>query len=52
MKKLSDENTATSAVAGYVGAINDRIPLPAGVELGLTDNLTPVYPRSREVRLA
>ena len=33
MKKRSDKNTATSAVAGFVGAINDRIPLPAGVEL-------------------
>ena len=34
MKKRSDKNSATSAVAGFVGAINDRIPLPAGVELG------------------
>ena len=33
MKKRSDKNNATSAVAGFVGAINDRIPLPAGVEL-------------------
>ena len=33
MKKQSDKNSATSAVAGFVGAINDRIPLPAGVEL-------------------
>ena len=33
MKKRSDRNSATSAVAGFVGAINDRIPLPAGVEL-------------------
>ena len=33
MKKRSDKNSATSAVAGFVGAINDRIPLPAGVEL-------------------
>jgi len=31
--KKSDKNSATSAVAGFVGAINDRIPLPAGVEL-------------------
>ena len=34
MKKRSDKNTAASAVAGYVGAINYRIPLSAGVELG------------------
>ena len=33
MKKRSDKNSATSAVAGFVGAINDRIPLPAAVEL-------------------
>ena len=33
IKKRSDKNSATSAVAGFVGAINDRIPLPAGVEL-------------------
>ena len=33
MKKRSDKNSATSVVLGYVGTINDRIPLPAGVEL-------------------
>jgi len=33
MKKRPEKNSATSAVAGFVGAINDRIPLPAGVEL-------------------
>ena len=33
MKKRPDKNSATSAVVGFVGAINDRIPLPAGVEL-------------------
>ena len=33
MKKRSDKISATSAVAGFVGAINDSIPLPAGVEL-------------------
>ena len=33
MKKRSDKNSATSAVAEFVGAINNRIPLPAGVEL-------------------
>ena len=33
MKKRSDKNSATSAVAGFVGAIKDRIPWPAGVEL-------------------
>ena len=33
MKKRSDKNSATSAVAGFFGAINDLIPLPAGVEL-------------------
>ena len=33
MKKRSDKNSATSAVVGFVGAINDRIPLPARVEL-------------------
>ena len=33
MKKRFDKNSATSAVSGFVGAINDRIPLPAGVEL-------------------
>ena len=32
-EKKYDKNSATSAVAGFVGAINDRIPLPAGVEL-------------------
>ena len=31
--KRSDKNSATSAVAGFVGAINDRIPLSAGVDL-------------------
>ena len=33
MKKRSEKISATSAVAGFVGAINDSIPLPAGVEL-------------------
>ena len=33
MKKRSDKNSATSAVPGFVGAIDDGIPLPAGVEL-------------------
>ena len=33
MKKRSDKISATSAVAGFVGAINDSIALPAGVEL-------------------
>ena len=33
MKKRSDKNRSTSAVVGFVGAINDRIPLPVGVEL-------------------
>ena len=33
MEKRSYKNSATSAVAGFVGAINDRIPLPAGEEL-------------------
>ena len=33
MKKRSDKNSATSAVAGFVGAINDRIPFPAEFEL-------------------
>ena len=33
MKKRSDKNSATSAVAGFVCAINDRILLPSGVEL-------------------
>jgi hypothetical protein len=33
MKKRLDKNSVTSAVAGFFGAINDRIPLPAGVEL-------------------
>ena len=33
MKKGSDKNGAISAVAGFVGAINDRIPLTARVEL-------------------
>ena len=32
-EKRSDKNSATSAVAGFVGAINDRIPLSAGVDL-------------------
>ncbi|MDA9795866.1 hypothetical protein N9C22_06415 [Paracoccaceae bacterium] len=31
--KRSDKNSATSAVAGFVGAINDRIPLSAEVDL-------------------
>ena len=33
MKKRSEKISATSAVAGFVAAINDRIALPAGVEL-------------------
>ena len=33
MKKRSDKNSATSALAGCVGATNDRIALPAGLEL-------------------
>ena len=33
MKKRSDKNSATSEVAGFVCAINDRILLPSGVEL-------------------
>ena len=33
MKKRSDRNSATSAVAGFVGAIDDAILPPAGVEL-------------------
>ena len=33
MKKRSDKNSATSALAGFVGATNDRIALPAGLEL-------------------
>ena len=33
MKKRSDKNSATSAVAGFVGVIDDAILPPAGVEL-------------------
>jgi hypothetical protein len=33
MKKRLDKNSATSAVAGFVGAVNDRIPFPAEFEL-------------------
>ena len=33
MKKRSDKNSATSAVAGFAGVIDDAILLPAGVEL-------------------
>ena len=33
MKKLSDKNSATSAVAGFAGVIDDVILPPAGVEL-------------------
>ena len=33
MKKRSEKISATSAVAGFVGAINDQIALPAGLEL-------------------
>ena len=33
MKKLSDKNSATSAVAGFSGVIDDAILPPAGVEL-------------------
>jgi hypothetical protein len=33
MKKRSDKNSVISAVAGFVCAINDLIPLPAGAEL-------------------
>ena len=39
MKKRSEKISATSAVAGFVGAINDRIALPAGVELRSDDDL-------------
>ena len=31
MKNRSDKNSATSAVTGFVGVIDDGIPLPAGV---------------------
>ena len=33
MKKRSDKNSATSAVAGFTGVIDDAILPPAGVEL-------------------
>ncbi len=33
MKKRSDKNSATSAVAGFFGGINDATLPPAGVEL-------------------
>ena len=33
MKKRSDKNSATSAVAGFAGVIDDAILHPAGVEL-------------------
>ena len=33
MKKRSDKNSATSAVAGFAGVIDDAILPPAGVEL-------------------
>ena len=33
MKKRSDKNSATSAVAGFAGVIDDVILPPAGVEL-------------------
>ena len=33
MKKRSDKNSATSALAGFVAAINDRIALSTGQEL-------------------
>ena len=33
MKKRSDKNSATSAVAGFAGIINDAMLPPAGVEL-------------------
>ena len=55
MKKRSDKNSATSAVAGFVSTINDRIPLPAGVELrseAELNNLAPIHPRPRAIRLA
>ena len=33
MKKRSDKNSVTSAVAGFAGVIDDAILPPAGVEL-------------------
>jgi len=33
MKKRSDKNSATSAVAGFAGVIDNAILPPAGVEL-------------------
>ena len=33
MRKLSEKNSATSVVAGFVGVIDDAILPPAGVEL-------------------
>ena len=33
MKKRSDKNSATSAVAGFAGVIDDAILAPAGGEL-------------------
>ena len=42
-------------MVGFVGAINVRIPLPAGVELSNEaelNNLAPIHPRPRAIRLA
>ena len=53
MIKQSDGNSATSAVAGFVGAINDRTPLPAGVELHSEAELIiwHQFTRARAIRL-
>jgi len=39
MKKRSDKNSATSAVAGFAGVIDDAILPPAGVELRINFKL-------------
>ena len=53
-KKRSDKNSATSAVAGFAGVIDDAILPPAGVELRSEKEhlIWNQFTRPREVRLA
>ena len=54
MKKRSDKNSATSAVAGFAGVIDDAKLPPAGVELrGEKEHLIwNQFTRARQGRLA
>jgi len=54
MKKRSDKNSVTSAVAGFAGVIDDDIFPPAGVELRSDKEhlIWNQFTRARQGRLA